>query len=284
MTTIKATILEATARLRDLTENPQREAALLLAHVLNATYEEIYFQQEKPLTKQEQDAFMIVLQRRLNHEPLSKIKEQREFWSLTFRITADTLDPRPDSETLIESVIKKYPDKTQKLNILDLGTGSGCLLLTLLHEYPNAVGVGIDRVEAACLVAQENARNLNLSDRASFVVSNWGDAIKNTFDIIISNPPYIGRGEKISKAVSNYDPDTALYGGEDGLEAYRALAIQIPPLTKEDSLIFLEMGATQAKEIKKLFCNYNLIKYEKDIAGLSRCAVFCMKPMPVNEA
>lgn len=267
-------IQEATVRLSPITEAPEREARLLMAFMLQRTYEDIYFSEDYILKANEATAFQELLSRRLNHEPLSKIKEEREFWGLPFRISAHTLDPRPDSETLIGAVCQYFPIKNQALSILDLGTGTGCLLLSLLHEYPNAWGVGVDKSEAAALIAQENATTLGLSSRARFLVGNWGNALSSTFDIIVSNPPYIGEKEVLPKEVSLYDPPLALFAGHDGLSCYRELANQLPKLSTPDSKIFLELGVGQLQPIVNIFSNYTLIKVKNDLTNRQRCVVF----------
>jgi release factor glutamine methyltransferase len=274
MNSTQTIIDKAAQQLRAFATNPQREARLLAAHVLKTSYEDIFFKNDRFLTNDEKTLFNALLQRRLNHEPISKIIGYREFWSLPFRVTKDTLDPRPDSETLIEAVLRAYPDKTQRLRILDLGTGTGCLLLSLLHEYPNAWGLGVDRSEAASSIAQENAIRLNLKNRCSFIVGNWGDALATSFDIIISNPPYIGNNEPLSPEVVNYDPPMALFAGDDGLNDYRALANQLPKLTTPDSTVFLEMGAGQFNAIRAIFSFAFSIRATLDLKGRERCIVF----------
>jgi release factor glutamine methyltransferase len=271
---LQDTLCKARARLQHLTDSPQREACLLMAHALKTTYENIYFEKDRLLTRQEELAFQALLQRRLNHEPLSKIKEYREFWSLPFRVTADTLDPRPDSETLIQTVIDHNPDKTREFTILDLGTGTGCLLLSLLREYPNASGVGIDFSEAAALIAQENANKLGLTSRASFVVGNWTDAIMAPFSVIISNPPYIRHQETLAEEVSRYDPHSALFAGQDGLDCYRKLPKLIKGLCTADTKVFLELGPDQLEDVTALFSSYTLIATADDLSKRKRCAVF----------
>lgn len=282
MNTIQEIIYKAAIRLRTITDSPQREACLLLAHALDLPYEEIYFAKDTPIGDEDVKLFLKLIDRRLNHEPLSKIRAWREFWSLRFRVTADTLDPRPDSEALIESVLDYYQDKNQTLRILDLGTGTGCLLLSLLHEYPNATGVGVDLSEAAGRIAQENAQNLNLGDRATFIVGNWGDAINGSFDIILSNPPYISQQETLPNEVKAYDPPLSLNGGEDGLDAYRALVNQVSRLATPYSKIFLEVGATQFDVVRDIFVKYTFINKIKDLQGKNRGLVFCMFGMPVD--
>lgn len=272
---------EAVQRLRALATNPQREARLLIAHVLRTSYEDVFFADDRLLTEEEERTFNTLLQRRLNHEPISKIMEYREFWSLPFRVTANTLDPRPDSEIMIESVLASCTDKAQHLRILDLGTGTGCLLLSLLHEYPNAWGVGVDRSEAASFIAQENAIRLGLENRCAFIVGHWGEALASSFDIIVSNPPYIGRNETLPPEVA-YDPEIALFAGEDGLSCYRALADEIPRLATPGSKIFLEMGDGQFDAINTIFSFAFHMRIAQDLNKKERCFIFCAYPVPVD--
>jgi release factor glutamine methyltransferase len=276
MKSLKTIIDKAEQQLGAIAENPRREVRLLAAHVLRLSYEDIYFNEGRSLKDEEEHLFNTLLERRLKHEPLSKILEFREFWSLPFRVTKDTLDPRPDSETLIEAVIAHYPNKEDPLRILDFGTGTGCLLLSLMHEYPNAWGVGIDISAAACYIAQENAIRLRLERRAKFIVGQWGNALSGGFDIIISNPPYISPLEPLPPEVSAYDPELALYAGEDGLRGYRELAGQIPRLATPKTKIFLELGRGQLDSVRILFSQYFLLQINKDLTGIDRCLVFCM--------
>lgn len=276
MKSLKTILDKAEQQLGAIAENSRREVRLLAAHVLRLSYEDIYFNEGRSLKDEEERLFNNLLGRRLKHEPLSKILEFREFWSLPFRVTKDTLDPRPDSETLIEAVIAHYPNKEDPLRILDLGTGTGCLLLSLMHEYPNAWGVGIDVSEAACYIAQENAIRLGFERRAKFIVGQWGDALSGGFDIIISNPPYISALESLPLEVSIYDPERALYAGEDGLTGYRELAEQISRLATPKTKFFLELGRGQLDSVRTLFSQYFLLQINKDLTGIDRCLVFCI--------
>lgn len=282
MIPLKLIIDKAEHQLIDITHNPRREARLLAAHVLGIPYEEIYFDVEGTLGDDEEKLFNTLLQRRLKHEPLSKIIEFREFWSLPFRVTSDTLDPRPDSETLIEAILSYYPNKNDPLRILDLGTGTGCLLLSFLHEYPNAWGVGVDISHAACFIAQENAIRLKLEDRANFLVAEWGNALSSHFDIIISNPPYISSLEALPHEVAGYDPALALYAGKDGLASYRVLAEQIPRMATPKTKIFLELGRGQLEAVRALFSLYTPLQIKQDLSGYDRCFVVRIETMPVE--
>jgi len=214
--------------------------------------------------------------RRQCREPLSHIFGRREFWSLDFMVSADTLTPRPDTETLIEAVLariaRQFPEK--RLDILDLGTGTGCILLSLLSEIPDAYGLGIDISEAALSVAHANASALGLLERARFSQGHWGDGLEGVFDIVISNPPYIPSGDIdcLSPEVSKYEPRMALDGGEDGLGAYRAIAVDLERLIKPGGFACFEVGIDQAEDVMKIFADNGFSGSEtlSDLSGIER--------------
>lgn len=190
---------------------------------------------------------------RLAHRPVSKIIGRRGFWGHQFIVTDDVLDPRPDSETVVEVALDRLPDK-RPLQLLDLGTGSGCLLLSLLAERPLATGLGIDASAAALDVAQANAAVLVPDGRASFACGNWFDACAGRFDLIVSNPPYIAETEAagLSRDVRAHDPAMALFGGPDGLSAYRTLIAGAPLHLEVGGWLILEIGHQQATAVAKL--------------------------------
>lgn len=220
------------------------------------------------------------IKRRLNNEPVSKIIGTRGFWKQDFYVTCDVLDPRPDSETLIETVLRFYPDKKQKIHFLDIGTGSGCLLASLLQEYQNAVGMGIDISLEALKVAKKNL--MPFKDRFSLTQDDFmvPDFAKNLgiFDVIVSNPPYIKRDDihTLSPEVRLYDPHTALDGGIDGLSAYRSLAKKIAPLLMPKGHIFFEIGLGQADSVETIMQknNFTPIARQCDLGGIERVLVF----------
>ncbi len=250
------------------------ELRLMLAHVLGIQPQGLIFLDEVELSPQQTQQLENILARRLRHEPLSRIFGEREFWSLSFKISPATLDPRPDSETLIEAVLKTYPDQGQTLKILDLGTGSGCLLLALLHEYPNAWGLGVDLNPAAALMALENAMRLNLAGRTSFMVGSWGQALHASFDIVISNPPYIPSQdvEGLAPDVRHYDPRLALDGGTDGLQPYRIIIAGLVHQLASGGHVFFEVGHDQADDVAALLQQnkFNHIQFYQDLAGIQR--------------
>jgi release factor glutamine methyltransferase len=197
-----------------------------------------------------------LLVRRERREPMAQILGVREFWSLPFRVTADTLDPRPDSETLVQAVLDWVPDRAAPLRLVDFGTGTGCLLLALLHELPNATGLGIDLSAAALEVAAENARDLGLEGRTNFRRSDWDGGIApsegfRAFDIVVSNPPYIEHAAiaGLQPEVARFEPHLALDGGADGLDAYRRLLPATARLLRPGGLAAFEVGTGQADSV-----------------------------------
>lgn len=256
-----------------------REIRLLAAHVLNTTYENIFFNDERIILDNTQmKALREATAMRLNHMPLAKIIGKKEFWGLPFEVTLDTLDPRPESETLIEAILILYADKQQALNILDLGTGSGCLLLSTLHEYPAAKGIGVDISMKALTIAQKNATKLNLKDRCKFIRGTWfktKESSLSRFDIIISNPPYIPRGNILSPDTL-YDPASALFAGEKGLLHYRLILEEAHHYLTPQGVIVFEIGQGQQSDVINLALknNYHIVIVRKDILGHTRCLVF----------
>ena len=203
-----------------------------------------------------EDGFALVnedLVRLKNGEPLSRIYGEREFWGMSFALSPDTLDPRPDTETLIEAVLKRYKDNPPA-TILDLGTGSGCILIALLKEFPNAQGVGVDRSHGAAQTAVKNAVANGVADRAHFICGDWAQSIESKFDLIVSNPPYIEESviKSLDESVQNYDPILALSGGGDGLQAYKIIFSQIYNLLNLSASAFFEIGFDQSESVSRL--------------------------------
>jgi len=260
-------------------ENPWREIRLLLSYVTGKSYEQIFFEKEFLLSSDQHTKFEELVKRRATYEPLSKIIGCREFWGLNFKVTKDTLDPRPDSEILIDAVLKELPNKEFPLSCLDLGTGTGCLLLSILSEYQNAFGIGVDISEEALNVAKQNAVNLGLIERSSFCLSNWAENIQEVFDLIVSNPPYIGLNEPLQANVKDFDPHLALYAGESGLEAYRHLFSQIARLCHGGTKIFMEIGAGQKEAVGMIAkeSGFTLQNIYKDLARIERVLGFCLE-------
>ncbi|MGH6969449.1 MAG: peptide chain release factor N(5)-glutamine methyltransferase [Stellaceae bacterium] len=215
------------------------------------------------------------VRRRVAHEPYSRIRGAREFWSLDFALSPDTLDPRPDSETLIEAALAALPERTAPLRAVDLGTGTGALLLALLSEFPNATGLGVDVLPGAVATAARNAAALGLADRTQFVAGDWAEANLGAADVILANPPYIPSGEiaALPPEVVRFDPRRALDGGDDGLMAYRALVPVVRRTLKPGGWAFFELGAGQAEAVARIMAAGDLhaAGRRRDLAGRERC-------------
>jgi release factor glutamine methyltransferase len=209
----------------------------------------------------------------MGHEPVSRILGAREFWGLTLEISPATLDPRPDTETLVEAALRLRREG-QAVRVLDLGTGSGSILLALLSAWPEATGVGVDIVPEAVAVAARNAERHGLADRARFQIGDWGIGLDGPFDVVVSNPPYITDAEMavLAPEVANFDPARALRGGADGLAAYRAIASQLKSLIAADGVVLFEVGQGQAESVAAILTDHGFCQaaYAHDLAGVAR--------------
>lgn len=253
------------------------DAALLLAHQLRVSRESLLMNLDKVLDNNDEKDFLALILRRVRHEPLAYITGQKEFWSLDFYVTRDTLIPRPDSETLIEATLKRVKNRASDTTILDLGTGTGCLVIALLKELPKANGVGVDINERALQVAQANAARHEVGDRVVFLQSDWCDALNGTFDLILANPPYIAEADRglLMQDVVQYEPHTALFAGHDGLDAYRLLAPQVASRLNKGGMVCMEVGQHQAQEVNALLRAQGLLveSPHMDLAGIARCVI-----------
>lgn len=263
-------------------EDAQREARLLLMEAAGLDRAAVFMHPERRLAPAATARFHALVSRRARREPMAHVLGRREFWSLTFKVTADTLDPRPDSETLVQAVLDRIGDRDAPLRLVDLGTGTGCLLLTLLRELRNAEGLGIDASDRALAVARENAAVLQLAARADFRRSDWDGAVDPAFDILVSNPPYIPSGEidALQPEVAQYEPRLALDGGADGLLAYRRLAPAAARLLTPDGLAAFEVGIGQGDSVIAIMEAAGLrhIATASDLAGIPRCVLFRKSP------
>ncbi len=230
------------------------------------------------ITEEEQEKALTMLRRRLNHEPLDKIVGEREFYKFVFKVNQDVLTPRPDTEILVEEAIHLLKDNHKRI-ILDLGTGSGCILLSILKEYPEACGIGVDISEKALKVAKENAQRLGVEDRCTFQNCSWQqlEIAKESIDMIVTNPPYIESSEiaNLDEEVKDYDPQIALDGGKDGYKCYKEIAKLAPSMLKKEGYILIEAGIGQAKKIREIFEKEGLVLYKivKDLGGINRCVI-----------
>lgn len=229
-------------------QNPWKEARLLLATILECEYSDVLLMSDLSLDEDKRILLDRWVQRRCKKEPISKIIGQANFWKLSFITTRATLDPRPESERMIEGVLQYYPDKEQMLSICDLGTGTGCLLLSCLFEYPKAFGVGVDQSESALQIAQKNAERYQMQHRVRWIQSDWCSQVTESFDVVLCNPPYIKAKEILEPDVL-FDPKEALFAGEDGLDAYREILKNVKSILKPNAKLFLELGKGQTKEV-----------------------------------
>ena len=262
--------------------DPRRQARRLVSEALGIPPPELFGHPDRAVDEEQISRVQVLLRRMVAGEPLSRIFGRREFWGLEFSLSADTLDPRPETETVIEGVLRREPDRSAPRRLLDLGTGTGCLLLALLAEFPAASGVGIDIAEGAVRTAARNAVDLGLADRARFFVGDWATAVSEKFDAILANPPYIASEALaiLPREVACYDPWRALDGGGDGLRSYRKIAEAAPRLLSPDGILAVEIGADQADAVAAIMTDNNLFVdgIEKDLAGIARCVIACPPP------
>jgi release factor glutamine methyltransferase len=262
---------------------PELDARLLLCHAAGLTHEGYIARARDVLHPDEAARLEGAIARRLKREPVARIKGEREFYGRSFILGPDTLDPRPDTETLIEAAldfVRARGWRERKLTLLDLGTGTGCILVTLLAELPQARGIGTDLSADALAIAAANAGSHGVSTRASFVAADWLDAVSGTFDLILSNPPYLATGEiaGLAEEVATYDPRLALDGGPDGLDAYRAIAARASDHLDQNGRILVEIGPGQGEAVAAIFAGAGLRPDEAlglrlDLAGRPRVVV-----------
>ncbi len=269
---------QAAARLRAAgIDGARRDARLLLAAALGIEAAQVMAYPERWISDAQGAEVERMIVRRARHEPVSRILGRREFWGLELHITPETLDPRPDSETLVAAVVARIAARAAPLKILDLGTGSGCLLLALLSELPAAEGLGIDLDPAALAVASENAACLGLAARARFATGDWAEGLGGGWQVIVSNPPYIiGREiEGLSPEVAEFDPRLALDAGPDGLKSYRKIVPQAARILAPKGVLVLEIGAGQGDAVCRLMRQSGLAAIERlaDLSGTKRCLV-----------
>ena len=253
------------------------DCRVLLEYVTGFSREAVAMYPERILSEEQWDRFQEMIARRSEREPVAQLLRRKEFWGLDFYVTRDTLCPRPDSETLIEAVLGVISDKSANIRILDLGTGSGCLLLSVLSEFPRATGIGVDISPEALEVARRNGQNLGFAARTEWMLCHWGEGVCGTFDIIISNPPYIEDADiaTLEPEVSRYEPRLALSGGNDGLACYRNIAPVIARLLKKNGIAVLEFGQGQEDAVTHIMAAHHLKKISEaqDMGGITRCII-----------
>jgi release factor glutamine methyltransferase len=250
------------------------DARFLVAHALRRPAAEWALLVDRTVSPEVEATVLGLAERRRGGEPVGRIVGEREFWSLPFRLAPETLEPRPDTETVVSAALAAFAGRrAEALRILDLGTGTGAILLALLSELPLARGVGIDRSFGAVGMARRNAERLGLSERSSFLVADWSQAVAGGYDLVVSNPPYVPSHEidSLPLEVRGFDPHIALYGGKDGLDAYRAIVPDLKRIIKRDGRAFLEVGAGQLEVVKELAAGHGFSGTgHKDLAGIAR--------------
>lgn len=274
--TIADALREAAARLEETSDTARLDAELLMAHALGAPRSDM-------LLKHMQDhvppKFAALLERRLASEPVAYILGSQEFYGRAFIVTPDVLIPRSDSESVVQTALDAAPEP---IRVLDCGTGSGALLLTILAERPAAQGVGIDSSSAALEIARANAASLGLQDRAQMVLADWTQEgwvnDLGPFDLIIANPPYVEDSAHLAPDVCEFEPSQALFSGREGLDDYRILIPQLPDLLTENGTVILEIGHLQAKAVSKIAEEQGLAaEVHKDLAGRDRAIVLRLR-------
>ena len=281
MKTLREIRLDAVRLLEEAgCDTARLDVDLLMEAAMGLSKLDIILEPDLKASEKQTEDLEKLLTRRIAREPISQILGEKEFWSLTFKVNRHCLTPRPDSETLVEAALKAISDKKIPLKILDLGTGSGCLLLSLLSELPNSSGVGVDMSERALAVATENAERFGLLTRCKFILSDWAEQLppSSRFDIILCNPPYIAMGEKaeLSPDVREYEPHSALFATDEGYREYMRLLEIIPRLAITGTAVFLEIGHTQGQRVAEMFNKTKAknIRIIQDLAGRDRCVAF----------
>ena len=258
-------------------ETSELDARLILKEILSFDDKELIINENYNIPERFIKEIFTIGERRLKGEPISKIFKKRNFYKSTFIISNDVLDPRPETELIVE-IANNFIKKNEVKNILDLGTGSGCILLSILKENKMINGLGIDLSKEAINIAQKNSKKLQLDKQSNFLISNWMEAINFKYDIVVSNPPYIASKEieKLSKEVKNFDPFLSLDGGDDGLNCYRVIVEDLKRVINKNAIIIIEIGYNQSNSVEEIFKNndFKLLKKYNDINGLDRVLTF----------
>lgn len=250
------------------------DAEVLLAHVLGIDKHDLFLK-DPVISKAKEADFMQLVRRRAKGEPVAYIIGYKDFWEHSFKVSSDTLIPRPETESIVEAVIGLQKDKNASFEVLDLGAGTGCIALSILHEYGKAGATLVDINKGALEVAKYNAKQIGVYERCEFVRSDWFESLeKRGYDFIVSNPPYINITDEVGAGVREYEPHQALFAERDGLAAYLAIADGAGRFLKEDGCIILEIGKGQERDVCNLFRDYKCISAIKDFAGVVRVLVF----------
>ena len=268
MKAITRALADAARQLSATSDTARLDAELLMAEALHIDRDKLIL---SPPDRKVPDRFWKMVERRQDGEPVAYITGRRAFWNIELHVGPGVLVPRPDSEVLIASAIEHFDGGDGPKRILDLGTGPGTLLLAALDIWPRATGLGVDVSRHALAYAAANSRRLGFESRLKLVQGNWADGLVERFDLILCNPPYVAEGADLGPGVREFEPDEALFAGKEGLDAYRALAPQLPRLLKPGGLAAIEIGADQAKAVTRLLSRDGLkAKVAEDLGGRPR--------------
>ena len=271
MTTITRALSRATNELGGVSDTPRLDAELLMAEALHIDRDQLLL---APPKRETPDRFLEMIERRKAGEPVAYITGRRAFWNIELHVGPGVLIPRPDSEVLISSALEHFEGSEGPKRILDLGTGPGTLLLAALDLWPNATGMGVDVSRQAMSYAAANARRLGFEPRVKLKEGDWAKGIKERFDLILCNPPYVADDAELGPGVREFEPDEALFAGKEGLDAYRELAPQLPRLLNKGGLAAIEIGHDQADQVTELLSRDGLsATVANDLAGRPRAVL-----------
>jgi len=277
MVTIEEVFLSGIQKLNAAeVENPNLDAKIIFKHILSVDNEQFELCKKNEISSKITKSYFELIDRRIKREPIAYITNKQSFWNDEFKVSKDTLIPRPETELILESVISYFPDKKIDLNIADLGTGSGCIIISLLQEYINASGIGIDVSKEAIKIANENKKLLKNHERLKLLDEDYAEYNLNGFDVIVSNPPYISQNSlDIQKDVYDYEPHLALFSKNNGIEAYNKIISNLASRIDKNFFLFLEIGLGQASEVTKLLKNkgFTEILTKADLANIPRCVI-----------
>ena len=277
MVTIEEVFLSGIQKLNAAeVENPNLDAKIIFKHILSVDNEQFELCKKNEISNKITKSYFKLIDRRIKREPIAYITNKQSFWNDEFKVTKDTLIPRPETELILENVLSYFPDKKIDLNIADLGTGSGCIIISLLQEYINASGIGIDISKEAIKIANENKKLLKNHERLKLLDEDYAEYNLNGFDIIVSNPPYISQDSlDIQKDVYDYEPHLALFSKNNGIDAYNKIISNLASRIDKNFFLFLEIGLGQASEVTKLLKNngFTEILTKVDLANIPRCVI-----------
>ena len=271
MKAISRALADAARQLEVNSDTARLDSELLMAEALHIDRDKLIL---SPPDRKVPERFWAMVERRKAGEPVAYITGRRAFWNIELHVGPGVLVPRPDSEVLIASAIEHFEGTGGPGRILDLGTGPGTLLLAALDVWPNATGLGTDLSRQALAYSSANARRLGFDERAKWLQGNWAEGLVETFDLVLCNPPYVADGADLGPGVREYEPDEALFAGSEGLDAYRALAPQLPLLLGKGGLAAVEIGHDQAKAVTSLLARDGLkARVAQDLAGRDRAVL-----------